>query len=577
MPPLIEEPTFKGSYNPDVLSQLDIDDYFKNTHPQSWHPMEFVSKRRVESLALFVTSLEIVGKIRSPPSAYARSWISFLKTEAGLILQRKALSVIVIRREAEKQTIALTELQAGFSSATYGPLKGINSKKRKLLDRKHRRDDDDGIEKPLMTPTRDAYYIADDEGEIPTTMGSASSTLASSAAHRSSTPPPLMPDLDGGLSLEGSLFWDMIGMPSVWLVEDVNVSSSFERAKPCIQESFPLMSLCKDNIADFCHNGELQDFMDDTGFSTAVDALPTLPNLPQDQQDMLGSLFEGKITMEGLSERIDDLMKVSNPVPALNRYIFTAFQPLRTAFMYTGTISQDINERQYFRDYVVELLRGALSLHGIPYMWGEIYVPAVSYRKANDADATGRGKFADGVSESEGHQILLSESSKLHRAPASKDQDDKMKLKRMLRDLFNFTILEMTKNKDRVKPNLKVFGSRTFKDTTELIAMDYHGMYRTYCLGSFKIVLAANNVKNLKECFEMCLRFSMTVKEQAIERSEMSKLTDAEVIKLTKAARKLLTHTSFTPPKPPTQVSCSPSKQRMQQRALHKTQKEYIN
>ncbi|KAF9910084.1 hypothetical protein EC991_007415, partial [Linnemannia zychae] len=45
--------------------------------------------------------------------------------------------------------------------------------------------------------------------------------------------------------------------------------------------------------------------------------------------------------------------------------------------------------------------------------------------KANDEDATGRGKFADGVSESEGHQILLSESSKLYRAMASKAQDDK--------------------------------------------------------------------------------------------------------------------------------------------------------
>ncbi|KAF9272289.1 hypothetical protein BGZ68_002541 [Mortierella alpina] len=278
-----------------------------------------------------------------------------------------------------------------------------------------------------------------------------------------------------------------VGEEAPRTTEGANLSSSFERAKSSIQESFPLMNLCKDNIADFCHSGELQDFMDDKGFSMALDALPTLPNLPQDQQDMLDRLFEGRITMQGLSERIDDLVKVSNPIPAVNRYIFTAFQPLRTAFMYTGTISQDINEGHYFRDYVVELLRGALSIHGIPYMWGEIYVPAVSYRKANDADATGRGKFADGVSESEGHQILLSESSKLHRAPASKDQDDKMKLKRMLRDLFNFTILEMTKNKDRVKPNLKVFGSRTFKDTTELIAMDYHGMYRTYCLGSFKV------------------------------------------------------------------------------------------
>jgi len=134
-------------------------------------------------------------------------------------------------------------------------------------------------------------------------------------------------------------------------------------------------------------------------------------------------------------------------------------------------------------------------------------VPAVSYRKTNDAGATGRGKFADGASESEGHQILLAESSKLRRAPTSKDQDDKPKLKRMLRDLSNFTILEITKNKNRVKPNLTVFGSRTFKDTTELTAMDYHGMYRTYCLGSFITVVTANKFKDLQGCFEMCLDF----------------------------------------------------------------------
>lgn len=128
---LIEEPTFKGSYDPSILDQLSINIYFKNTHPQCWHPMEFVSKRRMESLAPFVTGLEVVGRICSPPSAYARSWISFLKTEAGILLQRKALSVIVIRREAEKQTITLTELQVGFSLATYGPQGVITSDNRK--------------------------------------------------------------------------------------------------------------------------------------------------------------------------------------------------------------------------------------------------------------------------------------------------------------------------------------------------------------------------------------------------------------------------------------------------------------
>ncbi|KAG0049067.1 hypothetical protein BGZ83_006074 [Gryganskiella cystojenkinii] len=200
----------------------------------------------------------------------------------------------------------------------------------------------------------------------------------------------------------------------------------------------------------------------------------------------LDRLFQGDVNLEELSERIDDLMKAPNPIPALNRYFFTSFQPFCAAFTDTGTISSDLNERQYFRDYIVELLRGALSIYGIPYICGEFYVPAVSYRKANDTDATGRGKFADGVSESDDHQILLSESNKLHRALASKNQDDKMKLKTMLRDLFNFTVLETIKNKDR----------------------------------------------------------------QIIERSKMGKLSDTKVIKLTKAARKPPTHTSSPPPRP---------------------------
>ncbi|KAG0302966.1 hypothetical protein BGZ98_007100, partial [Dissophora globulifera] len=173
------------------------------------------------------------------------------------------------------------------------------------------------------------------------------------------------------------------------------------------------MSLCRDNIGDFCHGGELQDFMNDTGFSAALDALTTMPELPQDQQDVLDSLFKGKVTLEELSERIDGLMKVPNPVPELNRYLFTSFQPFRSILM-NGGINQGMNERHYFRDFIAELLRGALSVHNIPYMWDENYVPAVSYRKVNDADATGRGKFADGAADLEGHQSLLASAARQH-------------------------------------------------------------------------------------------------------------------------------------------------------------------
>lgn len=56
--------------------------------------------------------------------------------------------------------------------------------------------------------------------------------------------------------------------------------------------------------------------------------ISTLPDQPQDQQDMLDGLFQGKFNLEECSERVDDLMKALYPVPALNCYFFTSFQPL---------------------------------------------------------------------------------------------------------------------------------------------------------------------------------------------------------------------------------------------------------
>ncbi|KAF9165016.1 hypothetical protein BGX20_000748 [Mortierella sp. AD010] len=117
------------------------------------------------------------------------------------------------------------------------------------------------------------------------------------------------------------------------------------------------------------------------------------------------------------------------------------------------------------------------------------------YRKGQESGNTGRGKFADGASEVAGHQVFLSE------------------------------------------------------DTTELIVIDYNGMYRTYCLGSFKVATAVEDSKNLMECFEMCQRFALAVKNQIDERSVTGKLDDIEALKLARAAKKLISPTSSTPPK----------------------------
>ncbi|KAF9417363.1 hypothetical protein BGZ76_004538, partial [Entomortierella beljakovae] len=385
--------------------------------------------------------------------------------------------------------------------------------------------------------------------------------------NRDSTPPPQIPHaIATTVNLEGSAFWKMLGMESTWTTkEGVNLLLSIEDANEAIMAVTPNITLCMDNVADFCYDSELQDSMNDEAFCLALDSLPVMPCLPAIQSDLLNRIFEGDVSWEEISDRIDDLMKVPKPVPALNS---------RTAFASRGAISSSIKEREYFRDYVVELLRGALSVYGIPYAWGEVYVPAVAFRKGNEMTGTGRGKFADGVSDVAGHQIFLSESGQLYRATTSKDQGDKLKLKRMLRDLMNYTILEMTKCKDKVSPGLTVFGSRTFKDTTELIAMDYKGVYRTYCLGSFKVVTEAEDAKKLLECFEMCLRFALTVKEQIDERSGAGRLSDIMALKLTKAARRVLIPTTITPIKQQQQQQPHPQPQQQpQHQHQHKQQR----
>ncbi|KAF9984151.1 hypothetical protein BGZ75_004265 [Mortierella antarctica] len=96
---------------------------------------------------------------------------------------------------------------------------------------------------------------------------------------RQSTPPPCIPELVEDIRFEGSSFWNMIGMPPVWHAGDINISSEFLRAKAAIQAEYPTICLCKDNIADFGHDGELQDFMDMAGYSAALDALPSMPGL----------------------------------------------------------------------------------------------------------------------------------------------------------------------------------------------------------------------------------------------------------------------------------------------------------
>ncbi|KAF9153917.1 hypothetical protein BGX20_004806, partial [Mortierella sp. AD010] len=123
-----------------------------------------------------------------------------------------------------------------------------------------------------------------------------STELEYSSPGRSCTPPPQVPDVATNANFGDSAFWNMIGMPSTWINErGINISASFEQTKSSISEASPNITLCQDNIADFCHDGDLQDAMDDEAFCAALDALPRMPQLPEDQLATLHSVFGSEI------------------------------------------------------------------------------------------------------------------------------------------------------------------------------------------------------------------------------------------------------------------------------------------
>ncbi|KAG0006976.1 hypothetical protein BGZ80_005078 [Entomortierella chlamydospora] len=513
----------------------DVHDYFNSTPPEEWSLDGFANDATTVNIEEFEENLRVIkeqGRRRIHTfAAKCYNWVIAKENEDYIRMARTIMKTKLSKLSSFSTTIAKRdefeeELTSNIRIKKYLPTFNMNLKPYECWERDT---EAEAHETPLD--------ISDQSGE-----GSELDVIGSGGGPESGdillggdrTPPPKIPSLEADINFAESIFWNLIGMASTWNIKrGVSISASFERAKQAILKRSPQISLCQDNVADFCHNGELQDDMDYRSFCLALDVLPRIPNLPTDQNAILHRVFEGVTSWEELSSRVDDLMKVPNPVPAINS---------QETFANEGAIDPTINERQYFRDYVVELLRGALG--------------------NNDLDSTGRGKFADGASEVSGHQIVLSESSRLHRATAPKDQDDKLKLKRMLRDLFNFTILEMTRNKTRVSPKLTVFGTRTYKDTTEIIAMDYHGMYRTYCLGSFKTATTQKDAVNLLESFEMCLRFALAVKMQIEERSGTGRLDDIEMMKLSMAAKKLLTYTTPTPSKQQQQQQQKPLLQR---------------
>ncbi|KAF9910487.1 hypothetical protein BX616_010840, partial [Lobosporangium transversale] len=114
-----ELPIFSGDYDVNMLSNLPINDYFKNNHPSAWHPIHYANNSDVYEYVGFEHGLITIGKQLSSPCVFARRWLKYLSTKSGKILKEQAEGLFELKLAAIKNQITFSNVQAKFSTKTF--------------------------------------------------------------------------------------------------------------------------------------------------------------------------------------------------------------------------------------------------------------------------------------------------------------------------------------------------------------------------------------------------------------------------------------------------------------------------
>ncbi|KAF9202378.1 hypothetical protein BGZ49_007447 [Haplosporangium sp. Z 27] len=314
-----------------------------------------------------------------------------------------------------------------------------------------------------------------------------------------------------------------------------DIGGYFSRIRGSLKSSF---DISKDNIMDMTSASSFVMSISDEIYTEAMEDMPTL-DFGLEEIKELKIIMEPECSLRSLETGFTSYLSI-----------------LLSVDIYTELLSHivpELEEKQGMFDVICPFVRGALRVFGVPSNISEIAIMATGERRNFDQNYEDRlqsCKRADIVAaDKDGIQIFLAECAMLHEIDVRKFTEDRWKVARCMKDIWDFGIRRTTQIQSPHE-NFSTFGLHSFGRELHFLQLDFCSSYRLWEIETCHVPLElAGFWKKMMTCCETSLAFAKAVMIEVERRKRQEKLSQKQRLSLIRAANNI-PRTTVSPPKP---------------------------
>ncbi|KAG0007228.1 hypothetical protein BGZ80_004920 [Entomortierella chlamydospora] len=323
-----------------------------------------------------------------------------------------------------------------------------------------------------------------------------------------------------------------------------DIGGYFSRIRGSLKSSF---DISKDNIMDMTSASAFVMSLSDETYTEAMEDMPTL-DFGLEEIKELKIIMEPECSFEELRDRIYG-MPLDTPV---RRYVYGVIESY-AAFFDDNSVVPELEEKQGMFDVICPFVRGAFRVFRVPSNISEIAIMATGERRnfnQNYEDRLRNCKRADIVAaDKDGIQIFLAECAMLHEKDVRKFTEDRWKVARCMKDIWDFGMRRTTQVQSPHE-NFSTFGLHSFGQELHFLQLDFRSSYRLWEIETCRVPLEiAGFWKKMITCCQTSLAFTKAVITEVERRKGQEMLSQKERLSLMRTANNI-PRTTVSPPKP---------------------------
>ncbi|KAF9993592.1 hypothetical protein BGZ79_001718 [Entomortierella chlamydospora] len=301
------------------------------------------------------------------------------------------------------------------------------------------------------------------------------------------------------------------------------------------------------NIMDMTSASAFVMSLSDETYTEAMEDMPTL-DFGLEEIKELKIIMEPECSFEELRDRIYG-MPLDTPV---RRYVYGVIESY-AAFFDDNSVVPELEEKQGMFDVICPFVRGAFRVFRVPSNISEIAIMATGERRnfnQNYEDRLRNCKRADIVAaDKDGIQIFLAECAMLHEKDVRKFTEDRWKVARCMKDIWDFGMRRTTQVQSPHE-NFSTFGLHSFGQELHFLQLDFRSSYRLWEIETCRVPLEiAGFWKKMITCCQTSLAFTKAVITEVERRKGQEMLSQKERLSLMRTANNI-PRTTVSPPKP---------------------------